>query len=117
MTRAKYNSIVFLLFVLSVLSSCTLFQNDPVGASLLSIKNSYEATVRTAGSAYINGSITREQLDKFVVEARKVYISYNALVTIHDIGSLTNPDDPKLISLRSSLDALERSILSLVGVK
>ena len=96
---------------MATLSGCAavsgIFESDPVGASLITIKASYESTVRTAGRLYVEGVISEAELRKFRDQAVKFHKNYTALVALHAEGKLTNESDPKLTNLIVALTALE----------
>jgi hypothetical protein len=89
-----------------------VFESDPVGASLVTIKASYEASVRTAGRLYIQGLITEAQLRRFRDEANKFFVTYNKVVTAHAEAKLST-DDARVKNLKLSLTALEALVVSL----
>jgi hypothetical protein len=96
-----------------VLPGCgmTIFQSDPVGASLFTIKATYESSVRTAGRLYVQGLISEAQIRKFRDEANKFYKSYTAIVTLNEERKLTD-GDPRLVNLQVAVTALEALVLS-----
>lgn len=102
------------LIVLAVLlAACTLFQKDPVGATLYSLKIVYEDQVKSAGQAYLDKQITKEQLTEFVGGAKKFYESYQLAVNLHEANQLQNPDE-KIAELRKGLDALQAALQKLI---
>ena len=105
-TRALRVVLTALLFLLV---SCALYQKDPIGATLLTIKDSYEATVRTAGRLYINRVIDETQLRRFRDAANKFFDAYNIAVAAHAAGNLTE-GDARLDQVKLGLDALEALI-------
>jgi len=104
MRQKRQMAAVMALFM--ALAACTLFQKDPVGASLLTIKTGYENSVRTAGRLYINRIITGEQLKAFAAEAQKFYTAYTVVVALHEAGKLPT-GDAMIDQLSKGLTALE----------
>jgi hypothetical protein len=88
-----------------------IFESDPVGASLLTMKDGYEASVRTAGRLYVQGLITEAQLRNFVAKARQFHVSYTALVAVHEESKLTT-DDVRFKSLTLAFNALQALVAS-----
>ena len=105
-TNPKRRASAWLAVCVILFASCALFQKDPVGASLLTIKEGYEASVRTAGRLYINRLIQEDELRKFRDEASKFYVAYTAVVALHEAGKLP-PGDARVDQLRLGLNALE----------
>ena len=61
---------------LLMIYSCALFQRDPVGASLVTMRNGYESVIKESGAAYQAGAITKVQLGEIVQVGRKFYDAY-----------------------------------------
>lgn len=97
----------------ALMTGCStgIFQSDPVGASLFTIKSTYEASVKTAGRLYVQGQISEAQLRKFRDEANKFYKSYTAIVTLNEERKLS-PGDARIANLQLAVDALEALVLS-----
>lgn len=98
--------------------SLSIFQSDPVGASLKTTKDTYEAAVKTAGRLYVAGQITEPQIRKIRDEANKVYKAYAELATIHEVAGVKE-GDVRLAQLGSLLDVLVNLLaaFSAQGVK
>lgn len=109
MRRLVRLNIITAIALVITLQACALFKSDPVGATLLTMKNSYEAAVRTAGQAYLNGAITEVQLRGFRDGANRFYQSYLAIVAAHEAGSLKEGDE-RLKLVQEALSALETII-------
>jgi hypothetical protein len=97
---------VVLTAMLFVMVSCALAEKDPVGTALLTIKDGYEASVRTAGRLYINRVIDEPQLRQFRDAANKFFQAYNIAVAAHAAGTLTDTD-ARLDQVKIGLGALE----------
>ena len=108
-TRLKHVKITVLLVILLLMSACQLYQKDPVGAALLTIKDGYEETVRTAGRLYINRFIDEAQLRLFRDQANKFYSAYNIAVDAYGKNQLVQGDS-RLTQLQIGLDALQRLV-------
>jgi len=83
-----------------------IFQSDPVGASLLTMKDAYEASVHTAGRLYVQKVISEAQLRAFRDKANKFYTSYNIIVALHAETKLTE-NDARFKNLVAAFDALQ----------
>lgn len=118
MKKFQYEKTVFtlaaIMLALMLAASCSLFQKDPVGASLLTIKTGYEETVKTVGRLYINGEIDEQQLRLFRTEANKFYLGYNAMVAAYGTHTLI-ANDAKLDQLKLGLTALESLVNAFVN--
>lgn len=99
-----------------VVQSCALYNSDPVGTTLLTMKDSYEASIRTAGRLYAQGLITEPQLRQVRDQGNKFYAGYQAAVAANEQRKL-EPSDARLVNLRASLDALEKIVVALSTVK
>jgi len=82
-----------------------IFQSDPVGASLKTLKDTYEASVKTAGRLYVAKQISETQIRRFRDEANKFYTAYTELSTIHDIAGIKE-GDVRIEQLGALLDVL-----------
>jgi hypothetical protein len=91
-----------------------VFETDPVGATLVTIKDAYESSVRTAGRLYVNKQISEAQLRQFRDEANKFHALYTAVVAEHEAQKLS-PENAQFKALQlaiASLEALVTSFLS-----
>lgn len=88
-----------------------VFQSDPVGASLLTMKDAYEASVHTAGRLYVQKVISEAQLRAFRDQANKFYTIYNIVVTLHAETKLTETDArfKNLVAVFNAMQALVTS--------
>jgi len=104
--KVKPSTLIALLTFLLVASSCQLYQKDPVGAALLTIKDGYEETVKTAGRLYINRIIDEPQLRQFRDKANQFFATYNIAVKAYGENQLIQ-GDKRLTQLQIGLDALQ----------
>lgn len=104
-----------ILAIAVVMSGCAaiqgIFQSDPVGASLKTTKDAYEASVKTAGRLYVQGQISEQQIRKFRDEANRFYRSYTELATIHEVQGVKEGDF-RLEQLSTLLDILVNMVAS-----
>jgi len=108
-----------LVLILFLISSCStlglpnLFQSDPVGSTLFTMKTAYEGSVKSMGNAYIAGQVNDAQLKSFVVEAKKFYTSYNTVLELHKANKLEDPVG-RIDALQKSLDQLQVMVQGLL---
>jgi hypothetical protein len=99
----------------TTLSGCAsvsgVFQRDPVGATLLTMKDVYEASVKTAGRLYVQKQITEAQLRHFRDHANKFYAAYELAVVLHEQNLLVS-GDVRLADLQKLLDAVRLTVES-----
>jgi hypothetical protein len=100
---------------MTVLPGCAsvggVFQSDPVGATLKTMKDAYESSVRTAGRLYVEKVITEAQLRRFRDEANKFYVAYTKVVAAHEEAKLS-PEDPRVKNLQLLLATVEALVAS-----
>jgi len=105
-----------IILALALSAGCTLFQSDPVGASLYTVKTGYESSVRTAGALYLNKFIDDKQLNLFRVEATKVYNSYVAALSAHETGmNIPSEKMDALLTAVAGLQSLAQSYSKQAG--
>lgn len=76
--------------VLAFLAGCAVSQQvkqDPVGASLYVMKQTYEAAIRGVGTAYQRGEISREEIVAIVGVAEKFQETYDAALMAYLVGN------------------------------
>lgn len=95
-------------------SISSIFQSDPTGATLLSLKDAYEASVKTAGRLYLNKQITEVQLRNFRDKANSFYAMYTSVVSAHAANKLTE-EDPQVKNLKLAMAGLEALVSSFVN--
>lgn len=97
------------------LSGCAsvkgVFESDPVGASLKTMKDAYEASVHTAGRLYVQKIISEAQLRAFRDKANKFYATYNIVVALHAETKLTETD-ARFKNLVVIFDAMQALVAS-----
>jgi hypothetical protein len=86
-----------------------VFKTDPVGATLLTMKDLYEASVRTAGRLYVQKQISEAQLRHFRDHANKFHAAYELAVVLHEQGVLVS-GDVRLANLQKLLDQVTLTV-------
>jgi hypothetical protein len=88
-----------------------VFETDPVGASLFTMKETYEASVRTAGRLYVQKQITEKELRHFRDHAIKFHAAYELVVKAHAESKLS-VEDPRVKNLKLLMASLEAVVAS-----
>lgn len=104
-------SIVTTSAVMQGCSTLSIFETDPVGATLVTVKDAYESSVRTAGRLYVDKQITEVQLRRFRDEANKFHALYTSVVAAHSDRKLSQ-DDPRVANLKLAIAGLEALVSS-----
>lgn len=109
----------FLLGLLFTITACTIFQRDPVGASLVTMRNGYESVIKESALAYNAGAINKTQLTEIVDVGTKFHESYTLAVNAHLIGDEQDSakGQEQTAALLSQLEALARKYFAYKGAK
>lgn len=107
-----------LVLILAIgISACAIFQSDPTGASLVTMRNGYEAVIQESGRAYQAGAITQTQLAEIVGVGHKFHDAYVLASNAYLLKQEKDVDKYKLEAARllASLQDLARKYFGYGG--
>jgi len=113
---------LFVLFsLLTACSSCAtlnIFGTDPVGASLVTMRNGYESVITETGQAYKSGAINKDQLNNIVVVGRNFHSAYVLAVNAHLLKDEQDTEKYRLqaAAVLAQLTDLARNLFGYGGV-